>query len=105
MPQVDLLDIYEVLSAFTGARQSGEKFAITNMSLQIFVESAARWLAKNPNDVRPLIDQAVEMRIAALEEGIGISGPGIHPMKLITEKIGGSVTTKLCDCRSYPPFP
>lgn len=105
MPQVDLRDVYEVLSAFTGARQNGEKFAITNMSLQIFVDFAARWLAKNPDDVKPLVDQAIQMRIAALQEGVGISAPEIHPMKLITEKIGNSVSSRLCDCRSYPPFP
>jgi len=105
MPQVELRDVYEVLSAFTGARQQGERFAITNMSLQIFVDFAARWLAKNPDDVQPLIKQALEMRAAALEEGIGISAPEIHPMQLITERVGDSVTSRLCDCRNYPPFP
>lgn len=105
MPQVELRDIHEVLSAFTDARHEGEKFAITNMSLQIFIDYAARWLAKHPDDVQPLIKQAYQMRAAALEEAVSIAAPEIHPMKLITEKVGNSVTFKLCDCRSYPEYP
>lgn len=105
MPQVELRDVFEVLSAFTGAREQGEKFAISNQSLQEFVNYAARWLAKNPADVEPLIRQARTMRDAALEQAIEIPSPLGPPMKLIREIDANAIIAKLCDCQSYPPFP
>jgi len=74
MASVDIDLLRGLLAAFTGADIHGEKFAITNRSLQDLGDYAATYLKDQPADIQGLIERAKRVRQRALTEpGIGVS--------------------------------
>jgi len=104
MARFDIKDIQELLAAFTGAKAQGEKFAITNKSLQDLGDQAADYLNDHPNDIEDMIQRAQAARQRLLTDasiGAIVTLQG-RPMKVVRES---DAMTLIKDCFEGPPKP
>src|SRR5688572_14706093 len=102
MARFDIKDIQELLAAFTGAKAQGEKFAITNKSLQDLGDQAADYLNDHPNDIEDMIQRAQAARQRLLTDasiGATVTLQG-RPMKVVRES---DAMTLIKDCFEGPP--